>query len=870
MTQADTAQSPVSISEEQDDELEANAPAAKLGCESTVVQRRKPKASEPLCVSTAEDAQETTDILKCIFVKLPLRDPARAARRLSRTAKKDMLEKDGTKAGPKKRPRLRSQPAKKAAKAPPPKGSSISKGKGSHPLVPKKGKASSKGNAGTKVLKPTIAKSVPPRVSRGKPVLRLKLRDRSKKVSMLEDVHTDDPPSSSHGPGIKSSQPKQTLIPAGNTTAGDAPCREPALEVEKEVRRSARVTRDAPTLEQILGSGNTRAPIMPPEDLLSKMRKLKCSLCLSSIEIGDQKKHPFFQIRSLHLCETCQDHISTSSHAFAAISSGALSGEHCGPWKQSSALAFVTEGLVRNLRPSERRKAELTAAHDRIVLQSKESVGKRVEALSVPLEMIAIIQLLLLEIGVAFKAGGMVWPEGTISLPENDDTRSMISNVLPLSLDDIRSGRSAGERAWESVFGENERCASLTSCAIFGKVLDLVGVATEHVGGCGGNTSDGSGKCCVRVDQTSVKAVSSWASKSSTAAQRIFKERPDDVTEEHLGHHEICCVCILPLVPATFPFRYSKCGGCRKTFCSVCLSNVLGSSEYVRALCEDSYSCVGCRWKQKQSFLAKGQWGLKSISSTKKTTTVTEDRRSTLPLLLLSSPIRKKLHQVRNHKKLQFEIRFAQLCDSLNYQGCTSHVRDKGCSPKPICFQCCSLDSDDTGTESTESGISRAPFVTCSGKKCSTVMHRHCVEGYKPSKTRGRSGMVCKQHKCSVCAGRDETRLVRCRTCPVTYCRDHAPPAPDIHIYSDKFIACPTCKPYLHFPRMSTQRPPPLPKRISHANNIAISFALDQRQRQAVADRAVSKLYDGEDKMSATSIERGDVFDLHRTCFRKV
>lgn len=856
MVKSDVTKLPATASpRESPDEVTMNSPGTEPNSEPLSSCATEPGFASGKCPSQ-NDITPRPSPCPPVLLKLPLRDPARSARRLLRNAKKE---------APSNKESLlpavlsigRGQSVKKSRKTKPlrinRRKTSLNLCKGNMQAgVPQLNSGKSRRNDCTSdmsddavFVKPSSAlrsgdKQRLGSSSSGPKAMRAKLD--GSVVGTRSGIDNPATHQKTKEMTIKDALPKETdtnsLFVSVSSDLND--CR--------HIRRRARVS-PANDLQNAGSCPKSRCEIASPESILFKLGEVPCSLCQTSMELADCTKHPFFPLRSVLVCKSCHRHVSASSSALNVLTADTLPVDS---WKKSSLLVVLAEEMMKALRPSERKSANVEESYNAIMSQDKDQMLKRAESLSVPYEMVTVMRNLLTEIGVEFKSGILEWPEDVIAVPESDDVHSMIAEAIPRSLGDLRCGTTAGQRAWTAVFSESEPYTSFSSCVIFEKVLNLIGIKAAHVGSCARSISGASKICHLKLDKATVKAAMSGAADSCVSTRRTFDGCVGEISLATSGQSIICCMCTSPHDAATFPFQFTSCNGCARKFCSVCLVNVLGSSEYIRATYGESYFCLICRMKEKFGNRGKRLDSSKMMlagatdSGRKGKRTEPRIRGPPLPLLILSSAIRKRLYCAPTGKRLGSDIRFAKLCEALNHQlFADNRNRKPSCPPDLVCFRCQVSSGQDTGVDVNEKDRASAvaePFLTCSGKKCSVVMHKHCQLGYKPTKTRGRSGMVCPQHKCSVCQGKDEAKLVRCRTCPSTFCRDHMPQSRDVHVFSEKFIACSRCRDNLQFPQTSAQRPPPVPKRISPGNDIAVSFILDQRQRQAGVENQVAEL----------------------------
>lgn len=589
---------------------------------------------------------------------------------------------------------------------------------------------------------------------------------------------------------------------------------------------------------------------------------VKCALCQKPMSSDENSKHPLFPLRSLIICREC--HVSIRSSFDERH--GHIRAEKC------RLFVGVVEEMIRGLPPSHREAAKLTGVYSSLVSERCESVLKRARSHPVPYEMLLVMRAIFVKIGLMFKHGKLVVPTDGVMLPASEDLRFLIAEAIPRSLSDFEVGSTAGERAWLAVFGEEFRLDQpMPSCRMIARVLSLVDVRTEHCGECRWSSSSIQDCCSVRLDVTDIDQLFVGASsiktsirdvipsvKSYRAATRTQKVREREVQDDLIfGSTDMsCCICTASQDSEGFPFRMLHCGTCPRMFCSICLTNVLGSVEYIRAsTAAASYSCMVCRTMpsrsstQRNGFLEGVDGGIKKRPRQRRGGV----RSNFLPMLLLSSSMRRELQFTQDRSMSNPKIRFAKQCEALNFKQ-LSYVNGEGRKsrsiPDELCLRCRqpvrpSQTEEINGNSPSRKTIRDETVLKCTERNCAVVMHRSCHTGRKSNKTRGSfSGMVCPRHKCKKCQGKAEVKLLRCRTCPATFCRDHVEPR-QIHIYSDKFIACADCKPNLSVPQMSIHRAAPMMRIASetpYGNDILGSLSLRQRQRQVAVQRQVGDL----------------------------
>eukprot|EP00177_Eucheuma_denticulatum_P007572 GFKZ01013783.1.p1 GENE.GFKZ01013783.1~~GFKZ01013783.1.p1 ORF type:complete len:2255 (-),score=183.22 GFKZ01013783.1:3483-9572(-) len=585
--------------------------------------------------------------------------------------------------------------------------------------------------------------------------------------------------------------------------------------------------------------------------------QLKCALCQKSMATEENSKHPLFPLRSLIICRGC--HVSIRSRFHERY--GHARAEKC------RLFVGVVEEMIRCLLPSQREAAKLTGVHSSLVSESRDSVLKRAKSHPVPFEMLVVMRTVFVKIGLGFDHGKLVMPATRVTLPVDEDLRFLIAEAIPRSLLDLEVGSTAGERAWLAVFGEEFRLdQSMPSCRIIARILGLVDVRTDHCGVCRWSSSSTKETCSIQFNLTDVEELLIGASEIKTSVHDVIPKvgtiraatqthgvREREVEDDLIfGSTEFsCCICAASEDSGGLPFRMANCTTCPRKFCSMCLTNVLGTVELIRAnTAAESYSCMVCRTRtsrpsaQKNSLSAGVDGGIKKRTRARRG----GSRSHYLPMLQLSTAMRRDLQLSQDRSMNNPKIRFAKQCEAVNVKQ-LAYIQGEGRKsrsiPDELCLRCRQPVRPSNSAENTGKTTRDETVLKCTERNCAVVMHRSCHSGRKSNKTRGLfAGMVCPRHRCSKCQGKAEVKLLRCRTCPVTLCRDHVEPR-QIHIYSDKFIACPECKPKLAVPQMSIHRAAPMLRTASDTpkgNDILGSLSLRQRQRQAAVQRQVESM----------------------------
>lgn len=179
----------------------------------------------------------------------------------------------------------------------------------------------------------------------------------------------------------------------------------------------------------------------------------------------------------------------------------------------------------------------------------------------------------------------------------------------------------------------------------------------------------------------------------------------------------------------------------------------------------------------------------------------------------------KQIHKRRNTSSLS-AVGLAKLCEVVNDRTLSGKSLPR-CENESICMRCKipgnKVGEDDGGEsddiEVVETGIERnLGVVQCSVNQCDNVVHHRCLtekelgrlEVTQSKKRKGRNEKWrCSHHYCIKCDGKDEVKMLRCRTCPVAFCREHVPPMNTVSLYTDRLITCEECQDGLATPKHS-------------------------------------------------------------------
>lgn len=596
----------------------------------------------------------------------------------------------------------------------------------------------------------------------------------------------------------------------------------------------------------------------------------KCSLCCRSGFATTYHLHPLFSVRGVQLCAACSAIVKERAIASgASIPTAKVDGTSSEMSEtQASTLAALAENMVLALAPSERISAGVETAYCAIVRQGKEALVKRFQALSVPFDMLNVLRVALNALGVSFQEGKLVWPVDPVPAPSRDDAVSMVELAFPPTLSDLLSETSAGIRAWNSTFSATPWVGSeLNAREIFDRLLSLVGVKLRPA--CHSSLRKKGKEACdvnngFSIDANTVcKAMRMAGGKAVDCLEQVFQavERSAEEFGPNLEHaqgvevngrclfgplrDDMCCLCGCLRDGEKFPFRFIDCESCNLQICSLCMVRVCGQTEYSNAVKDNFFRCTVCRLGDLSSAVAQGKPGplqharireqLKNkvrpgaeSKKSKKQNRPLVSSAPFMPLLVVSSTLVTKLLGVSGGRAMveESEVGFAKFCELGNERILTSQTATIDCPPSAadhICLACKMPVGVAKGarggkgwerTDDLNESFSADSFY-CASEGCHRVMHRDCLPQSKRGKrVRGKSTWSCPHHHCSVCELRDDTKLVRCRTCPVAFCNEHLPSTADVYVFSERLIACPECKPKLEPPSLCAVPTPSPPRKL--------------------------------------------------------
>lgn len=640
--------------------------------------------------------------------------------------------------------------------------------------------------------------------------------------------------------------------------------------VQKEILRPAVVPSFETEIENLCCSGAVEVKRSPSTSSQSDTSETPsaigmvlsfCCLCQDALSLSDGVGHPSFSMPGLRVCLPCRDIVC--KRLTGTLKPDQIPDSSKKRLVQSTTLlVMLIEDIIQFFPHSDREKRDIQEVHDFIRHRSSQEVIKRAKSLYVPFEMLAVLRATLRKVGLTIRGGKLKWPLGKISLPSRDDTSSLIVSSLPRTFADLVSDETPGVRAWNEVFGKEVRLHDRpSSCVIYSKLFGTLGIRFRY--DCSCHRAHGKEeKCEVELDPLSLSAATyrAAAMMSGTVTRSLlslswtcdeglrYAEMSNSVanTVEPKELSEVCAICASSREGAC-TFRFAECSTCHRCFCSVCLTNVIGPCEYVLASA-GKYKCMICRtgqnaYERLHGIIRKGRMDPIKTDPNENDSVGKKERpssRPSLPLLMLSSNVRRSLlgRQPAADGASRM-IEFARYCESANERAKMS----SGHSVRNVEFHClkcrrptkAASEKDDCPNLSEEAEETR-DHVLCGFENCGNVMHKECLPRDPHSRRRGfRAKWLCPHHKCSRCEQRDESRLIRCRTCPTTYCKEHVPLPSELYLYSEWDIACADCKPFLQAPRRPLQRVWQKGSEHRRRTPIATSLAIGQRQRQGLA-----------------------------------
>lgn len=561
-----------------------------------------------------------------------------------------------------------------------------------------------------------------------------------------------------------------------------------------------------------------------------------CSLCGSKLKKENVFVHPLFPTRMVRICKECEKH---ALKKFMIGNSCLKSGEPTVKWNSLTFVAVI-EHLVLSIKPSDLSTFGAKDALNTLRSRKPKDAKLFLESLDVPYDMVMMAAKLLEKSGLEIRDGFVRWATVLVNVNANE-CYQCVTSFWPPSADDRFCEKSKGERIWAKVFPEVPLNKDVPSCVILEKVLSLIGVKVKE-NKCAHDLC-GSKKCSLHLDlgsiMGSIQRAAGFAKdceiKSLFASNRIGKHvgRPvhaddlasmvngDDVSTEING----CCLCGSEHNMRSFPLRFAECEDCWRRFCSACIVHVIGSGEYSRIFRSAGYKCPICRARCNKLVTMQGVTIPKASETRSQPLNRTElgpaqrirrlkDARKSPCLLRLSKSMRKELLQHGIEGQISpIAVGFAKMCELVN---------DRLLSGKPlsrdenehVCLKCKKSGSlyrerhptgvinKSSGKHATQ-GFETEGLIECGVPSCTNTFHIECAGSVQTGQ--GRRGVkitkwVCGHHQCRHCDLRDESKLIKCQTCPCALCPEHMGKMEELYVLGERVITCASCQPYVDVP----------------------------------------------------------------------
>lgn len=562
-------------------------------------------------------------------------------------------------------------------------------------------------------------------------------------------------------------------------------------------------------------------------------------------------EHPFFALHSLVICKSCDARVS-SRHCPQQKMDATLKRGPKGIKNGTIYFVAVVEDMILVTKAAERHARRAEEAYNVLKERTKQEILSQAKALPVPFEMVTVMRTLLSKLSVNVRGGKLQWPNGPVEVLSSDGA-DLIRVAWPMTTEDMVHGESRGERAWRSVFGKDGELGDDTpSCVVLQKALGLLGIRISFPNKVCSHNRDKYSKCLLQLDSISVDAAmlraasfckptpmraifaQHWNRKDALRA--IEAEDIDKMCRSSLRKvTDACCICGRKHDEEKYPLRFTTCNDCSKQICSICLSSVIGSTEYVRA-CRGKFRCLLCRFKgNRRVFPGKKKVKSENVMNGENSSSgegddddedgesrkyalrqVEEKVDSVAPMVLLSQRAVHELLMEHDSETLSEAVGFGKVCELVNDKALNGGRVGKRERFEHVCLSCKGMAVDTRVSEVQKRTVSnaapiaeRAPneAVLCSFESCGNAMHRGCLSKGEQTRRRGaRSKWLCPHHKCVGCDQRDDTKLIRCRTCPKAFCKEHVPLPSELYVYSEKLIACRDCQPRLDVPRVASGR----------------------------------------------------------------
>ncbi|CAN8075267.1 unnamed protein product [Agarophyton chilense] len=604
-----------------------------------------------------------------------------------------------------------------------------------------------------------------------------------------------------------------------------------------------------------------------------KALALRCSLCADSVPASKATIHPRFSASNFFLCISCRKLVEFRLKAEAPVHCESISDARKDVLRRTALFVMVTENIVQTFPPTERQSRDISGIHACISSRTPLQLQERAKFTTHPFQIVALLRVVLRRLGVTIQKSRLRWRMQPIKLSPVHDIVEAIHQAIPLSLEDLVAGSTPAQRVWDTVFPNSKLETQLSAHEIVSKLLTLIGVRLHHLCEDNVNCCSGAESCLVQFDLLSVCATMQRAfiMVSGTLTEKLFKvwnlhttQRFLQAADARLAHGtllgrlpHVCSICAHRKHPEKRPFRYHSCVTCGHEICSLCMSNVMGPSEFASA-CTGDYKCVLCRVDSTiHGRLLRSGGQNCNVSKTKAPFGTAGPNASKmkpqLPMLHVCPSLRKRL-LLSPSDEVSSIVGFSKFCEEANEYICragpssidahtsssafpTKDTAEDSCTgdKKEWCFGCKQLIKMHSPGELRNGFIDDdGPMVLrCVSENCGVVMHRDCSPVEKGRRRRGgRPKWSCPRHRCRKCSYRDDSRLFKCRTCPLALCKDHMHKPSEVYIYSEKLFACIHCMKKLNPPRPCLLEK--LPKRKNEFTQ-ALNAPQAKRRRKAVA-----------------------------------
>eukprot|EP00178_Gracilaria_changii_P019979 TRINITY_DN57_c1_g1_i1.p1 TRINITY_DN57_c1_g1~~TRINITY_DN57_c1_g1_i1.p1 ORF type:complete len:1532 (-),score=150.70 TRINITY_DN57_c1_g1_i1:6333-10928(-) len=604
---------------------------------------------------------------------------------------------------------------------------------------------------------------------------------------------------------------------------------------------------------------------------------VRCQLCTELVIESQALIHPRFSASNFFLCSSCHKLVESRVRAEKPVHCESISDEPEAVLKRTALFVTVVENVVQAFPSTERENRDIVSIHECISSREPRQIQERAKFIQLPFQVVALLRVVLRKLGVTIQKNRLRWRMQPIRLPLKKDIVDLIDQAIPPSLEDLIAGSSPGQRVWSTVFPNTELGNYSSAYDIVSDLLSLIGVRVNHL--CKGNGAHCSETelCEVQFDLLSVCATMhrAFVMVSGTLTEKLFKIWSPHLAKRFLRTADtrlanetlvgkldgLCSICASKKHEEEHPFTYYSCDNCGHEFCSLCISTVMGPSEFAFA-CAGSYKCLLCRVDSTlHGKLLRNVGQHENLAKPKITNGVGGQNCSRmkpqLPMLLVCSNVRRRLLLFRRSEDDASIIGFAKFCEEANEHTCrtgpsstdahlptsafptreTAAFESRSGDYKDRCFACkLPLDIPGPRDGRENNNDDEPPVLRCVSENCGVAMHRECSPIEKGRRRRaGRPKWICPRHRCAKCAYRDDSRLFKCRTCPLALCKDHMYKPCEVYVYSEKLFACVHCMKKLNPPRPCLIEK--LPKR---KNEFTQALNASQAKRRRLAETGSS------------------------------